>query len=517
MKVILLLTILFTPAFAVAQATGGVVAGQVRSAAGIGLSGLRVAAVDAAESGAGRNESPVMVSLTQTDGSGNYRLENIPPGRYYIMTGLIDFPTYFPGSTSKNDATVVTVADRSLQSGMDFVLLSLFRVGGHVRYAPNERAGTEVTLQSNLRTLPPLRAAIGPDGAFQFAAVPVGNYVARVGTIRMPLGVDGDVVDLELKTPPSIEVTVRFKTDNDSPVPAASLRLTDVAEAYPQQNATNGSRLTLPAVEYRVSAYLTTGYSLKSMTHNSVDFLGFVDLSKDDKSEIVVTLISPTPAVEVRGQLAAAAGMITPTKVRISGPAIAAESTLDPKGEFTIENVLRGNYITYVQVALGEPFNSIGTRSNRTVSVGTRSIDVLENDVQNVKLALPALVVVVAGSGTMATPTWIAEGRIHATNEAGELFSSFVPPSILYATLLGGSGRSRNAGTATLDGEFRIELPKDSQGEWILELGLPPEGYYVKKISAGPLNLLREPLRLRASEKLQDLDIFIEFARISAP
>jgi hypothetical protein len=513
----LLLSILFTPVFARAQTTGGVVEGQVRTATGGGVSGLRVALVEAGVSGTGRNESQVMVGLTQTDGSGNYRLADIPPGRYYIMAGLIDFPTYFPGALRRDDAAVITVADRSLQSGMDFVLQSVFTVSGHVRYALDERAGTEVTLQSNPRIpIPMLRAAMGPDGAFQFAAVPAGNYVARAGAIRMPLVVDGDVSDLELKTPPSVEVTVRFKTDNDGPVPKTSLRFNDFADAYPAKSASDGASTTLPAVKYRVTTSdLPAGYSLKSMTHDSVEFLSSVDLSKYDNSEIVVTLISPTPAVEVRGHVAAAAGMITPTKVRISSPAAAAESTLDAKGEFNLSNVLRGNYITYVLGELGEPSNR-GTRSDRSVYIGTRSIDVMEN-VQNVKLALPALIVVVAGGGTTPAPTWIAEGKIRATNEDGKPFSSFVPPSILYGTPLGAAGGSRNAGTATLDGEFRIELPKGAEGEWILELGLPPEGYYVRTVSAGPLDLIREPLRLTPSDKPQDLDIHIEFARIPAP
>src|SRR5262245_52631911 len=39
------------------------------------------------------------LSLAQTDASGNYRLEEILPGKYYIQAGLLDLPNYYPGTS----------------------------------------------------------------------------------------------------------------------------------------------------------------------------------------------------------------------------------------------------------------------------------------------------------------------------------------------------------------------------------------------------------------------------------
>src|SRR5688572_29224366 len=49
------------------------------------------------------------VSFAQTDEAGGYRLNGIPPGRYYIEAGLLDLPTYYPGAAELIDAKPVNV------------------------------------------------------------------------------------------------------------------------------------------------------------------------------------------------------------------------------------------------------------------------------------------------------------------------------------------------------------------------------------------------------------------------
>src|SRR5262245_54736890 len=77
----------------------GTATGVIRSTSGALASGVRVAAQALTDSTAGIGEG-ALVSLTQTDSQGRYKLEGIPPGRYYIQAGLVDFPTYFPGVTT---------------------------------------------------------------------------------------------------------------------------------------------------------------------------------------------------------------------------------------------------------------------------------------------------------------------------------------------------------------------------------------------------------------------------------
>ena len=63
-----------------------------------------------------------MVSLVATDEAGRYRLENIPPGRYYVTAGRVDFPTYFPGALDMSNGTIVSVTSKATISDLNFSL-----------------------------------------------------------------------------------------------------------------------------------------------------------------------------------------------------------------------------------------------------------------------------------------------------------------------------------------------------------------------------------------------------------
>src|SRR5262245_51172274 len=92
----LLAVVVCTPGVLVAQAQTGVVTGQIRNPDGSPAAGIRVAVTEARDSN-NTTAAPVLVSITQTDASGRYRLDRVPSGRYYIVAGLVEFPTYYPG------------------------------------------------------------------------------------------------------------------------------------------------------------------------------------------------------------------------------------------------------------------------------------------------------------------------------------------------------------------------------------------------------------------------------------
>src|SRR6187399_1903865 len=73
------------------------VEGRVLTEDGMPAVGVRVTAQSVPDTAVAARDAGVMVSIVQTDASGRYRLERIPPGRYYITAGLVDFPTYYPG------------------------------------------------------------------------------------------------------------------------------------------------------------------------------------------------------------------------------------------------------------------------------------------------------------------------------------------------------------------------------------------------------------------------------------
>jgi hypothetical protein len=106
----------------VTSGPAGAIAGQVRAANGLAAANVRVAATPA-NADATPDGSRTLVSIGQTDSEGRYRLENIPPGAYHVMAGLLDRPTYYPAATQPAAASVVRVSAGVTTQGVDFALV----------------------------------------------------------------------------------------------------------------------------------------------------------------------------------------------------------------------------------------------------------------------------------------------------------------------------------------------------------------------------------------------------------
>jgi protocatechuate 3,4-dioxygenase beta subunit len=85
MKRLLVVAVLLLPALARAQTSTGTVSGQILTREGQPAVSVRVSAMAVPESGAPSNSATALVSIAMTDNEGRYRLENVLPGRYYIM------------------------------------------------------------------------------------------------------------------------------------------------------------------------------------------------------------------------------------------------------------------------------------------------------------------------------------------------------------------------------------------------------------------------------------------------
>src|SRR5215831_14886981 len=85
---------------------GGSISGTVRFSRGAPVAGVRVTAMMVPRAGRGGGQS-VLVSLTETDKDGHYRLDDIPDGQYFIAAGPVDEPVFYPGTASRDDARVV--------------------------------------------------------------------------------------------------------------------------------------------------------------------------------------------------------------------------------------------------------------------------------------------------------------------------------------------------------------------------------------------------------------------------
>jgi ferric-dicitrate binding protein FerR (iron transport regulator)/Spy/CpxP family protein refolding chaperone len=97
----------------------GSVTGVVRTTAGKPASGVRVTAM---RSDAADNTLRAMASLAVTDEAGRYRLENVPPGDYYITAGRVDVPTFYPGTLEMAKGTALPVSSAATIPDIDFVV-----------------------------------------------------------------------------------------------------------------------------------------------------------------------------------------------------------------------------------------------------------------------------------------------------------------------------------------------------------------------------------------------------------
>jgi len=115
----LLLALLILPQ-GISVSDGGTVSGVIRTAAGTPASGIRAAAALPAD--ANNNASDTLVRLTETNGQGRFVLENIPPGRCYILAGRLDSPTFYPGTSEIAMGTIVAIAPGAVKSRIEFKL-----------------------------------------------------------------------------------------------------------------------------------------------------------------------------------------------------------------------------------------------------------------------------------------------------------------------------------------------------------------------------------------------------------
>jgi hypothetical protein len=97
----------------------GSVTGIVRTTLGAPAANVRVTAL---REEATDNALRAMASLTQTDSSGRYRLDNVPPGRYYIAAGRVDLPTYYPGTLDVTRGTTISITSAGVVPDIDFIV-----------------------------------------------------------------------------------------------------------------------------------------------------------------------------------------------------------------------------------------------------------------------------------------------------------------------------------------------------------------------------------------------------------
>jgi hypothetical protein len=178
----------------------GSVTGRILSTDGkTPAAGVRVTAM--ADIDVGGPGMAVHASIVETESDGRYRLENIPPGRYYITAGFVTTPTYYPGVTALTDAATVTVTSGRTVEAIDFTMRipQGLKVSGRFVVLPSPRSTPSVIALTG--GFSPIEAQVRADGSFEFVHVPPGSYMLQNFFGLPPLMVvvsDKDVTGLEV-------------------------------------------------------------------------------------------------------------------------------------------------------------------------------------------------------------------------------------------------------------------------------------------------------------------------------
>lgn len=171
---------------------GGVISGHVVDEAGKPLSGASVELMKYSF-GTGRRDLNVMSNAT-TDKAGEYRMEGLAPGQYYLRAnvaprggtkpardGKTYVPVYFPNATDLERASALDIRPAQELAGMDLNLSPVrsVHISGLVTENGIAKAGAEVTLlgDEGFTTFPGGQTSTDKTGHFEFFGVSPGAYV----------------------------------------------------------------------------------------------------------------------------------------------------------------------------------------------------------------------------------------------------------------------------------------------------------------------------------------------------
>lgn len=171
---------------------GGVISGHVADEAGKALPGASVELMKYSFT-TGRRDLNVMSSAT-TDKAGEYRIEGLAPGQYYLRAnvaprggtkpsrdGKAYVPVYFPNAANLERASALDIRPAQELAGMDLSLTPApsIRVSGHVTENGIAKAGAEVTLlgDDGYTSFPGGQTLSDKTGRFEFFGLTPGAYV----------------------------------------------------------------------------------------------------------------------------------------------------------------------------------------------------------------------------------------------------------------------------------------------------------------------------------------------------
>jgi len=354
--------------------TGGV-AGQLKSIDGAPATAIRVSVIPApgltvrpSDGGEYYYRQPA-VSTALTDNQGRYRLTNIPPGRYLLVSG----ETYHPTTLDADRATILTVMPDSTLENMDFQLLRPVggKVSGRITPKPEDTRTQQKAILSGINLQEILEVPVGAEGDFECGHVPTGTYLIDLvppfpglGASRVEVG-NSDVSELKIVRPPTHAVTGRIVVEK-GPLPRAFLAFS-TPQSYVEGTINPDGTFTarLHSAQHRVElAGMPVGYSVVSVRVGSQNGSETVAVGNSDLSNVVITVSAPRDLPHVRGRITGLANTrLSSTKAQLTGPIVGSlETAIRPDGSFEFPAVTPGMYrLTLSQVPELKPVSVVVT------------------------------------------------------------------------------------------------------------------------------------------------------------
>jgi len=338
---------------------------------------------------------------------------------------------------------------------------------------------------SGTATLEALTAPVGRDGQFEFPMVLPGTYTARTvpAVVLAPITSitvgTSDLGNVELRIPPTWEVSGKITVRGNVPVPRVIFSLANAAAtpnfvqgvasttgnvSVPTNVGPDGTfKVILPEGERTISILptsLPTGYAVDSFTYGAVDLLkNPIRVALNDTATIAIAVDATTVKPHtISGKVT---GLLTTQGVRVvlqgGNLGTGVESPVAPDGSFGFTDIFPGNY---------------SARLSLSGHVISAAVNVGNNDVANLVINYPRLFsigahVLVEGAGDNSIVPAIT---LEARSAAGSVIAS--------------SGSSTPLVLTIPDGEHRISVRS-----------LPP-GYTLKSMQYGTIDLQKAPLKV---------------------
>jgi hypothetical protein len=375
---------------AVSLTPGGVISGHVIDEAGKGLSGASVELMKYSYI-TGRRDLNVMSNAT-TNKAGEYRLEGLAPGQYFLRASVAPHgaakpsrdakayvPVYFSNATDLTRASTLDVKPAQELAGMDLELVPVrsVHVSGQIidKATSLGKAGAEVTLVSDegYTNFPGGQTSSDKAGHFEFFGLPPGAYVivaqsasegsqakAFWGQTAVTVE-DSNLNDVRVTVSNGQELSGRLRVDANSGVQLGKL----TATLEPQQPS--AVRNLLPELEgasvaadgtfrfhnvpegtYTFSFFpLPAGTYLKSSGSTDLPEAGLV-VGNGQSPPLDLTLATATARVDGTVSSENASGgvivVLVPDGKRRSQFAYYRISSPDKSGQFSLRAVPPGDY-----------------------------------------------------------------------------------------------------------------------------------------------------------------------------